>query len=178
MCALKKEKWLSVTKKFLNVTFIVASARNLPFRPGVFSAVLLKDVLHHIPKEYSTLVIAEAFKAVKCSGILRIVEANRYHINPLIVYKKDNSHDHFTLSQLKLLQKTQHFDDFFGFELPPAFSTSKKHFLWNFFVAFFWLSSNIKIGQRSLFLFINVKERLVKSSLSYYVITKNKAREY
>lgn len=165
-------KWKDISiHNHSKINFVVASAHNLPFRPGTFDFVFLKDVLHHILKN-RTKVIREAYTTVKKMGTLRVIEANRYNINPILVFKGDKSHDHFTLNQMLQIKKHFSFEEFYGFELLPSFSSSKKDIIWNFFAVFFWLLSTWSISRRILFLFVKVKEKLIGSNLTYYVISK------
>jgi SAM-dependent methyltransferase len=168
-----RQKWQIYSKRQNNVNFIVASATNLPLKPDLFDFVFLKDVLHHISKNRMN-VIREAYLVVRNLGILRVVEANRYHVNPILVFKRDNSHDHLTLKQIHSLQKHLRFDELYGFELLPSSSNLKKDILWNCFVHVFWLLTSWSIGIKSLLLYTRLKEKLLPSSLTYYVLNRKK----
>jgi ubiquinone/menaquinone biosynthesis C-methylase UbiE len=157
-----------------NINFVLASAHNLPFISNKFDFVFIKDVLHHISKNHPQ-IIEEAYTVVNNNiGILRIVEANRYSISPILVYKDDQSHDHFSLEKLRSLMRTIAFGELYGFELLPSFSKSKKNFLWNFFVFWLWLFTSSRISRYFLSAYIQIKERLLQGFQSYYVLSKRK----
>jgi SAM-dependent methyltransferase len=166
-------KWKNIISHHNCVNFVVADAHYSPFRSEIFDFVFLRDLLHHIHKNH-VVVIREAFRVVRNSGILRVIEANRYHINPLLVYKRDKSHDHFTLEQMRRLKKLLSFDELYGFELLPTFSSSKRNIIWNFFVFLFWFSTTWFMSRRFLGLYIKMKEKLMKGNLTYYVLSKRK----
>ena len=167
------QKWQISAKRQNHINFIVASANNLPFKSDIFDFVFLKDVLHHISGSRID-VIREAYNVVRELGVLRVVEANRYHINPILVFKSDKSHDHYTLKQMHSLQTYLPFDTIYGFELLPSGSTFKKDFLWNGFVMIFWLLTTWSIGKRFLFLYTIFKEKFIRGNLTYYVLSKKK----
>jgi SAM-dependent methyltransferase len=163
--------WYSIKK---DINFIVADAHYLPFRSEIFDFVFLKDVLHHIRKNHK-YCIKEALRVVRANGLLRIIEANRYHINPILVYKSDNKHDHFTLDQMCRLLRTFAFDEIYGYELLPSFSFSKKtSIIWNVFVFFFFILISSHITKKFIFLYLRIKEKFFKRYLTYYVLTKRK----
>jgi SAM-dependent methyltransferase len=168
-----KEKWQSMAKRQTRLHFITASALNLPFRKDLFEFVFAKDVLHHIPRG-RLFALREIFKVVKPSGILRIIEANRYHIVPLLIYKSDNSHDHLTLNQLTQIKEKLDFKTLEGLELLPSFSSFKKDVVWNVFCFLLSLLTIRPKGKKTLELFVSVREKLMPKSLMYYVLTKKK----
>jgi ubiquinone/menaquinone biosynthesis C-methylase UbiE len=165
--------WKSVIPQHNNVNFIMASAHYLPLRSGIFNFVFLKDVLHHVSDDRIG-VIKEACRVLRNQGMLRVIEANRYSINPILVLKRDRSHDHFTFEQMSSLKKHLSFDELYGFELLPSFSNSKADSIWNFFVIFFWLCTTWPLGRRVLSLYIRTKEKIMKGNLTYYVLSKRK----
>jgi SAM-dependent methyltransferase len=171
-----RKKWKSIMLHSNLVNFFVADANHLPFRQEVFDFVIIKDVLHHIRKDHIR-VICEAFKVVRNFGTLRIIEANRYHINSILVFKRDKSHDHFTLKEIKRIKKCLYFDELYGFELLPSFSIFNRDFFWNFFVLLFWFLSTWSVGRYFLLLYIRVKEKFFKDNLTYYVLSKNRIRK-
>ena len=160
------EKWKNIMLRSNHVNFLVADARYLPFRPEVFDFVYIKDVLHHIRKD-CVRVIIEAFKVVKNFGTLRVIEANRYHINPILVFKRDRQHDHFTVKEIASIKKYLTFDELYGFELLPSFSIFKRDILWNSLVVLFWLLSTWSTGRYLLLLYIRIREKLFKGNLTY-----------
>jgi SAM-dependent methyltransferase len=168
-----KEKWKTIAKENNCAHFIIASAHNLPFRSGIFDFIFIKDVLHHIPS-CRNKAIMESYKTIKHAGTLRIIEANRYHIVPLLVFKKDNVHDHLTLDNMKKMQKNFSFDKLNGFEVLPSFSSFNQDFLWNSFVFLLSFLTLLPNGQRILFLFVSFKEKLMKKHLAYYCLSKTK----
>ena len=58
-----------------------ADATRLPFRDGVFDAVLIRDLLHHLPDRLAAL--REARRVLRPGGRLTLIEPNRY--SPLIL---------------------------------------------------------------------------------------------
>ncbi|MHA1833212.1 MAG: class I SAM-dependent methyltransferase [Candidatus Baldrarchaeia archaeon] len=166
------EKWKHLTQ----IDFIVADAHYLPLKSSVFDFVFLKDVLHHIPENPST-VIKEAFRCVKNGGLLRVIEANRYDVNSIIVYKSDRSHQHFTRRELNKFKKLFSFNELYGYELLPSFSPFKRDFLWNIFAGAMFLLTGWSITRRILLLYINLKERFLKGFLRYYVLSKRKPKK-
>lgn len=54
--------------------WVCADASRLPFAARTFDAVVLKDVLHHVPDRDA--VLAEAFRVVVPGGVCLVVEAN------------------------------------------------------------------------------------------------------
>ena len=167
--------WKSVVLQHYYVNFVVASAHYLPLRSDIFDFVFLKDLLHHVSKDH-VRVIREAYAVVRNLGMLRVIEANRYSINPILVFKSDRSHDHFTFEQMSNLKKQLPFDELYGFELLPSFSNSKTDSIWNFFVIFFWFFTTWPMGRRFLLLYIKLKEKLLQGNLTYYVLSKRKGK--
>ena len=170
------QEWKSIKSHHNCTNFVVADAHHLPFKSEIFDFVFLKDVLHHISKD-RVKVIREASRVVKNLKTLRVIEANRYHINPILVFKSDKTHDHLTFEQLRRIKRRLSFDDLYGFELLPSFSRSKRHLIWNFFVIFFWFSTTWFIGRHFLFLYVKTKENLMRGNLTYYVLSKRKVRD-
>ena len=160
------ETWMHHTNR---IHFVVADAAYLPFKSCMFGFAFLKDVLHHVPRNCIKAVISEASRVTKERGILRIIEANRYHINPILVYEQDKSHEHFTR---ELLMQLVHHDEFYGYELLPSTSPSKIDFFWNLFVYFLVFLTTWAIGRRLLILYTKIKERFFKHMLTYYVLSK------
>lgn len=156
-----------------NLHFIVADAHHIPFRSKVFNFVFLKDVLHHVPAG-KPRIINEAYNVVKKGGTFKLIEANRYNINPILVFKNDRSHDHFSLEQLNGILNSLSFDTITGFELLPSFSNSVKDFFWNLFVLFFWFSTTSTLTRYCLSLYLKMKEKLLQRNLTYYALTKRK----
>jgi SAM-dependent methyltransferase len=64
----------------LGVHAACADATRLPFRDGAFDAVLIRDLLHHVPDR--ARVLAEAARLLKPGGRLTVVEPNGR--NPII----------------------------------------------------------------------------------------------
>lgn len=62
------------------VAFAAADAAALPFREGVFGSVVVRDLLHHVPRPER--VVAEAVRVLTRGGRLRILEPNGR--NPLV----------------------------------------------------------------------------------------------
>jgi len=155
------------------INFTVANAHYLPFKSGMFNLVFLKDVLHHIPQNRLKL-LKEAFRCVKDGGLLRVIEANRYNINSIIILKNDRTHQHFTRRQLYKIMNLFSFDELYGYELLPSFSPFKKDFFWNIFAGTMFLLTNNSITRRILFLYISLKEHFLQRFLRYYVISKYK----
>lgn len=63
------------------VRFTRGDAAALPFADGAFDAVLIRDVLHHVPDRAA--VVAEAARVLERGGVLAAIEPNRS--SPLIV---------------------------------------------------------------------------------------------
>ncbi|MSP61943.1 MAG: SAM-dependent methyltransferase [Myxococcales bacterium] len=57
-----------------------ADAQHLPFCDAAFDAVLVRDLLHHVPDRFQ--VLAEAERVLRPGGHLTVIEPNRW--NPLI----------------------------------------------------------------------------------------------
>jgi SAM-dependent methyltransferase len=62
------------------VAFAAADAAALPFRDGAFGSVVVRDLLHHVPRPER--VVAEAVRALARGGRLWILEPNAR--NPLV----------------------------------------------------------------------------------------------
>lgn len=169
----RHQNWGNIAEHHTCMNFVIASAHHLPFKSGVFDLVFLKDVLHHISRNRLS-VIREAYSVVGQSGMLRVIEANRYHINPILVFKNDNSHDHFTFDQINILKRQLAFDELYGFELLPSSSTFRKDIVWNCYVIFLWSLTTLSVGRLFLFLLLKIKEKLVPNNLTYYVLSKKK----
>lgn len=63
-----------------DVAFVRGDASRLPLAEHTFDAVLIRDVLHHVPDRRA--VVAEAARVLKPGGRLGLIEPNRY--SPLI----------------------------------------------------------------------------------------------
>ncbi len=168
------KQWKGISHRS-GISFVVADANHLPFRQSVFAFVFLKDIIHHIQSKKRMLVLGEAFNVTRQGGRLRMVEPNRYNINSLLIQRKDKDHDHYTLDQLQRLKKSFRFDESYGFQLPPSFSNSRKHFLWNGFVFFFWLLTTYSKGQHLIAKYLWLRERIAKSYITYCVLGKQKS---
>ncbi len=160
-------------KSFDTANFVIADSHFLPFKQNTFDFVFLKDLLHHILKSKSS-VIDEAFEACKDKGLLRIIEANRYHINPILVYKMDKSHEHFTKRELQKIAQLHLFDELYSYELLPYFSPRKRDLLWNFFACIIFVLTTWRVTRKVLFLYTCLKERFLRNFLTYHVISKSK----
>src|SRR5205085_3755397 len=57
-----------------------ADAGRLPFRSGMFDAVLVRDLLHHVPDRRA--VISEALRVLRSGGSITVIEPNAW--NPLV----------------------------------------------------------------------------------------------
>ena len=57
-----------------------ADATRLPFRSGTFDAVLVRDLLHHVPDRRA--VVSEALRVLRSGGSITVIEPNGR--NPLI----------------------------------------------------------------------------------------------
>ena len=57
-----------------------ADAACLPFRSGTFDAVLVRDLLHHVPDRRA--VISEALRVLRSGGSITVIEPNAW--NPLV----------------------------------------------------------------------------------------------
>jgi len=80
-----------------NLSFKTASIYKLPFAAGSFDAVVLKDVLHHLPDPEETMPkIAQLAKKK-----VLIIEANRYNPISYIRMVKVAKHEHFSRSKLR-----------------------------------------------------------------------------
>ncbi len=155
------------------VHFILADARYLPFKTPSFDFVLVKDLLHHIPRNNLKTVVEESCRVLKKKGTLKIVEANRYHMNSMIVWKEDKSHEHFSKTQIVSLPLN--YDKLYGYELLPWLSKSKTAFLWNVFVYVLVFLTTWATTSRVLFALLKIKERYLGNlGLSYYIISKQK----
>jgi ubiquinone/menaquinone biosynthesis C-methylase UbiE len=167
----KYKAWDSI-KENSNINFVIADATYLPFRSKVYDFVFLKDVLHHIRKNRK-LCIYEALRVTKNGGLLRIIEANRYNVNPILVYKSCHEHDHFTLEQMYKYMRAFRFDELYYFELLPMFSFSRKiYIIWNIFVGIFFIFISFKITRKMILLYLKIKEKFFKRYLEYFVLTK------
>jgi SAM-dependent methyltransferase len=164
----RHDNWINLNS---NVDFLVASGSHLPFRSDIFDFVFLKDVMHHLSKDQIRVVEREAFRVTNESGTRRIIEANRYHIMPLLVYKQDKSHDHFTKDYL--VRMFPH-DEVYGYELLPSASPLKTAFLWNFFVLIFVLLTTWTKCMSALVLYLRTRTLLFRNSLSYYTYSLKK----
>jgi len=155
------------------IHFILADARFLPFKTRAFDFVLLKDLLHHTSRNNLKTVVDESSRVLKKKGTLKIVEANRYHMNSMTVWKEDKSHEHFSKTQLASLPLN--YDELYGYELLPWLSKSKTAFLWNVFVYVLVFLTTWSKTSRVLFAMVKTKERYLGNlGLSYYVISKQK----
>jgi SAM-dependent methyltransferase len=63
------------------VRFVCADARRLPLASSSFDAVLIRDVLHHVPDRVG--VLREAMRVLRWGGALGLIEPNRG--NPMIL---------------------------------------------------------------------------------------------
>lgn len=162
-------------KNFTQINFMVADAHYIPIKSNVFDFVFFKDVLHHI-SDSRTTVIKEAFRCVSNGGLLRVIEANRYDINSILVYQNCGTHEHFTRRQLYRLKKVFSFNELYGYALLPSFSPVKRNVLWNIFAGVIFLLTTWSITRHFMYIYININEHLRKGSLNYYVLSKLKLK--
>ncbi len=82
-----------------NVTFTTSSLYKLPFKPGSFDTVIIKDVLHHVddPKKVVDLVSKIAKKQVL------IIEGNRYNPISYIRMVIIAGHKHFSQKNIRII---------------------------------------------------------------------------
>ena len=62
--------------------FAGADALSLPFRSGAFDRVLIRDVLHHLPRDRQREAVAELFRVCRSGGEVVVIEPNGR--NPLM----------------------------------------------------------------------------------------------
>jgi SAM-dependent methyltransferase len=67
-------------KNVPNGTFVLADGGNLPFREGIFSTVILNDVLEHVPYSLADLLLRDVKRILEAAGKLYISVANKYQI--------------------------------------------------------------------------------------------------
>jgi SAM-dependent methyltransferase len=72
---------LAHARTALDVSVCQADAASLPFADGSFDAVLIRDLLHHVPDRVG--VLAEAMRVLEPGGAIGVIEPNRN--NPLIL---------------------------------------------------------------------------------------------
>src|SRR5438874_468400 len=60
-----------------NLRFLEATGEKLPFKPGSFDLVFMKDVLHHARRPLQ--ILAEAGRVCVPGGQICVVEGNRYN---------------------------------------------------------------------------------------------------
>ena len=63
--------------------FAGADALSLPFRSGTFDRVLIRDVLHHLPRDRQREAVAEMFRVCRPAGEVVVIEPNGR--NPLMI---------------------------------------------------------------------------------------------
>ncbi len=61
-------------KQKADLSLILASAEDLPFRSEVFDAVVISKTLHHLPPPLLPMVMTEANRVLRKKGIIYIVE--------------------------------------------------------------------------------------------------------
>jgi SAM-dependent methyltransferase len=76
-----REKLAHARAHLPGLHFACADARHLPFGSGTFDAVLIRDVLHHVPDR--SAVLAECWRVLAWGGALGVIEPNRS--NPMIL---------------------------------------------------------------------------------------------
>ena len=74
---LSKIGLLKARNKIKNVDFVCAAAEVIPFRERAFDAIIIKDLLEHIPDDY--LVLSEASRLIKSNGLLIIYVPHKLH---------------------------------------------------------------------------------------------------
>lgn len=152
------------------ISYVLADVFHLPFMSCVFDFAFLKDVVHHLPRSNAKIAIKEVMRTVRCGGVMRIIEANRYHVNSMLVYRQDRSHDHLTGREMQMIPH----DKFYGYELLPAPSPFTADFIWNIFVLFSVFLVAWPASRRFLLSCIKLKEHVSRRTLYYYVISKRK----
>jgi ubiquinone/menaquinone biosynthesis C-methylase UbiE len=165
--------WRLLASRYKNLNFLVASGQFLPFKDHSFDFVFLRDVLHHVAHNHRA-IIDEAIRILRSKGTLRVIEANRYHVNPILVMKSDQSHAHFTLKQLRQFKAAWSFEHLSGFEILPSFSSQISDLIWNLYVFVFWCLMTGYVGIQFASFFIRTKELLLGENLTYYVLSKRK----
>lgn len=80
-----------------NLEFRTADIYKLPFKPGSFDTVILKDVLHHLPDP--EVMLPQIAKLAKKQ--ILVIEANRYNPISYIRMVKIAGHEHFSRKKLK-----------------------------------------------------------------------------
>jgi SAM-dependent methyltransferase len=110
------------------VEFLLADARFLPFRNGIFSLTYERDMLHHLQnKSDMRRAIKEMIRVTLQEGRVKLLEANRYNLYPMLVMyvKKAEGHNHLPAKALREL--TGQSGEFYGFDLLPPTSIGTKN---------------------------------------------------
>lgn len=82
--------------KLKNLSFVTGSIFKLPYGKDEFDTVIIKDVLHHLPKPE---VAVKNLENVARRQVI-IIEANRYNPVSFIRMVKIAKHEHFTVKKL------------------------------------------------------------------------------
>lgn len=98
---ISKER-LAIVKKNWSDNFVLATAKNPPFKDDLFKGVLMKHFLHHVGKPLECL--KEVKRISKRESDIVIVEGNRLNFINLL-YTKYRLDNHYTLEGLLTLCK-------------------------------------------------------------------------
>jgi len=155
-----------------NIHFVICDILRLPFRESSFDLVTAKDVLHHLNRERVSEALAELQRVTARDGFLRVIEANRYHINSILIYKENPAHNHFSKEEFCHLMGP---GDYSGFELLPwLYKFHYSELPWYVFVIALKLITKIPIIFKAILYVLNEKEKHVPNLVTYFIWTRKK----
>ncbi|MCZ7355906.1 MAG: class I SAM-dependent methyltransferase [Candidatus Methanoperedens sp.] len=95
----KFDDWNKI--KNCNLDFLIADASNLPFRNNIYDVVIEKDALHHVLHYNDAL--KEMSRVTKKTGVIVLIEPNRYHVLNYIHLTLLRGHKHFSKDKFRNL---------------------------------------------------------------------------
>ena len=161
----------NIWKQRENTDYVICDVLRLPFREDCFGLVIAKDLLHHLHKERVREALAELKRVTLRGGFLRVIEANRYHINSILVSKENPVHDHFSKEEFERLMGL---GDYSGFELLPwLYKYRNSDLPWYTLVITLKLVTKVRYMFKVILSILDKKQRsrVLKRYVTYFVWT-------
>jgi ubiquinone/menaquinone biosynthesis C-methylase UbiE len=157
-------------KRRRNIDYVICDVLRLPFRDDGFDLAIAKDILHHIPRGRVKDALTEIKRVISPKGFIRVIEANRYHINSILVYKENPTHNHFSQEEFERLMGP----NYFGFELLPwLYRYHISDLPWYIFVIALKLVTKVHYMFKVILSILIIKQnsKILKRHVTYFIWT-------